>query len=240
MLTQAWEPQQPFKPKPEIQVPAVQVSTFHKQRKRGRCATSAERAARLQALTGEEYTNLLGWAKFTAKKFGGRVNDADGEDLLHEAILRAVDERNLRSWYLERVEFLTFLRGCIRSIADEWCKRARTTELPDELSSPTKPGAQAEAAIMIEKIRERVKKRPHALAIIDLKRYGMTAREIQESLGISEGIYAAAVKWIERTLKRDFLTVRTNFLNCPTTVVKAAYSCDEDVFSPRRKEADNK
>jgi len=169
---------------------------------KGPCATRSEKAAALNALRPEDYGKLLKFAEFIAMKFSGRVNDADAEDLLHEAILRVLDERNIRNWYPQKVDFQTFLKGCIRSIANEWYKRARNTESPDELLSPTRHDAQMEAAITIENIREALKTRPHAVQIFDLKCDGLTAREIQERLGISEQIYAAAVKWIERTLRQ--------------------------------------
>lgn len=208
MQTQTWAPSQPCTGSYGIQKSVVRISTIHRRGARGRSATPEEKVTRLHALTDEEYTQLLGWAKFTAKKFVGAVNDADGADLLHEAILRAVDARNIRNWYLERIDFLPFLRGCIRSIADEWCKRARSIDLPDDLPSPTKPGVQAEADLMLDKIRDRLKARPHAVEILDLKRDGLTAKEIQKSLAISERIYTAAVRWMNRTVRRDFLTDR--------------------------------
>jgi RNA polymerase sigma factor (sigma-70 family) len=166
-------------------------------------ATRSEKVAAFNALKPDDYGKLLRFAEFTAMKFRGRVNDSDAEDLLQESILRVLDVRDIRNWYPQRADFLTFLRGCIRSIASEWYKRGRNTELSDELPSPTRHDAQTEAAIMIEKIREALKPRPHAVEIFDLKCSGLTAREIQERLGVSEQVYAAAVKWIDRTLRQE-------------------------------------
>jgi RNA polymerase sigma factor (sigma-70 family) len=166
------------------------------------CATRSEKAGALNALKTDDYGRLFKFAEFTAMKFSGRVKDSNAEDLLHEAIVRVLDERNIRKWYPRKVEFLTFLRGCIRSIANEWYQHARDTELPDELLSPIRHDAQAEASMMIEKIREKLKGRPHAVEIFDLKCEGRTAKEIQKHLGINEQVYAAAVKWIERGLRQ--------------------------------------
>jgi RNA polymerase sigma factor (sigma-70 family) len=167
------------------------------------CATRSEKVAAFDALTADDYGKLLRFAEFTALKFRGRVNDADAKDLLQEAIARVLDKQDIRKWHPQKVSFLKFLRGCIRSIASDWVKRAKITELPDELLSPTRHDAQTEAAIMLEKIRETLKARPHAVEIFDLKCSGLTAREIQERLGINEHIYGAAVKWTERTLRQE-------------------------------------
>ncbi len=56
---------------------------------------------------------------------------------------------------------------------------------------------------MIERIRETLKPRPHAVEIFDLKREGHTAKEIQERLGIRKEIYQAAAKWVERTVRKE-------------------------------------
>jgi DNA-directed RNA polymerase specialized sigma24 family protein len=169
----------------------------------GPSATQLEKLAALNALKPEDHGKLLRYAGWIASKSSGRVNDSDGEDLYQEAIVRVLDERNIRKWYPQKVDFFTFMRGCIRSIASEFYKGAKETESPDNLLDPTRHDAQTEAAIMIEKIRETLKDRPHAVEIFDLKRYGHTAKEIQERLGIREQVYAAAVKWIERTLKQE-------------------------------------
>ena len=174
-----------------------------KTRKRMREARRSEKVAAFNRLTRQDYGKLLRFAGFVAMKFNGKVNDADERDVLHEAIVRVLDEGNTRKWYPQEIDFLTFLRGCIRSIASQWYTRARNTELPDELVSSTRHDAQTEAAIMLEKVRDTLKHRPHAVEIIDLKGYGLTAREIQERLGIRQEIYAAAVKWIERTLRQQ-------------------------------------
>lgn len=170
---------------------------------KGPCATRSEKAAALNLLTPQDFGKLSKFSQYVAAKFKGRVNDADAEDVLNEAIRRVLDEQNIRKWYPQNVDFPGFLRGCIRSIASEWYERASDTEMPDELASPARQYAQTEAAMVIEKVRESLISRPHAVEIFDLKARGLTAREIQKNLGISEQIYAAAVKWIERTLVQE-------------------------------------
>jgi RNA polymerase sigma factor (sigma-70 family) len=166
---------------------------------RGPRATQSEKLAALNALTHEDYGRFLKYAEWTAAKFTGRVNDADAEDLLNEAVVRVLDERN---WYPQKADFRTFFRGVIRSIASDWYKHSHYTESPDTLLSPSRHDEETEAAITLDKFRERLRDRPHALEIFDLKRNGMTAREIMERLGIRKEIYLAAVKWIQRTLRK--------------------------------------
>jgi RNA polymerase sigma factor (sigma-70 family) len=167
----------------------------------GPCATRSEKAAALNDLV-KDYGKLLKFAEYTARKFRGKVIHADAEDLLHAAILQVLHEDNRRKWYPNRVTFLTFFRGTIRSMAGDWFKRARHTESPDSLLSPIRHNEQTEAAIMIGEIRDTLRARPHAVDIFDLKSQGLTAREIEERLGITKQIYEAAVKWIDRALDR--------------------------------------
>jgi RNA polymerase sigma factor (sigma-70 family) len=169
----------------------------------GPCATTSEKAAAFIALKREEYGKLLKIATFMARKFHGGVNYADEEDLLQEALYRVLDVENIRKWYPEKVSFFVFLAGCIRSIASDWKKRARTTDMLDDPPSPIRHDAQTEASIMLERIRDVLKSRPHATEIFDLKCLGLTAREIQERLCLSSNLYGAAVKWIERTLRQE-------------------------------------
>lgn len=165
-------------------------------------ATVSEKIAALDALTEEDYGKLLKFAEYTARKFRGTVHHADAEDLLHTVLVQLYDEKNTRKWYPHNADFKVFLKGCIRSSASAWFKRARPTEPPDDLVFPFSHDKQVEAAITIEKIRRSLVGRPHAVEIFDLKCEGLTAEEIQLFLRISERIYAAAVKWIDRSLKQ--------------------------------------
>ena len=175
-------------------------STPHEEN--GPCATREEKVAAFEKLKDEDYGKLLSFAEFMAMKLKGRISHSDADDLLQEAIVRVLESGNIRKWYPLKVDFLAFLRGCIRSIASDWYEQARNTESPDELASPIRHDAQTEAAMTIERIRKALKGRPHAVEILDLKCEGLKAREIQERLGISPQIYAAAVKWIVRGLRK--------------------------------------
>ena len=179
----------------------------------GPCATRSEKLAAFDALTPEQRGRLLKYARYIAMKFSGRVNEADGDDLYQEGLLRALDEKDTRNWHKQGVDFVGFLRGCIQSIGDEWyrkssvgergSRKSRYTELPDEIVSPTNHHEQMEAAWLIERMCAALKNRPYAVEIFDLKRRGLKAKEIVKELGIPQNVYAAAVKWIDRTLQRE-------------------------------------
>jgi DNA-directed RNA polymerase specialized sigma24 family protein len=174
-------------------------------KERGPCATRSEKLAAFAALTPEENGKLLKSARYFAWKFSGVVNDADGEDVYQDACMRAIDKEDTRNWSKEEISFLGFMRGCIRSVASQWYKHSRYTELLDDPPDTRRHDKQVEAAMLIAKMREALKDRPNAVEIFDLKGKGFTAREIQEELGIPENVYAAAVKWIERTLREGTL-----------------------------------
>lgn len=93
-------PYQELNPNPETR---QTLFTLGEPGQQSRCATRSEKLAHLQGLTREEYAKLLRWAEFTAMKFRGKVNDCDGGDLLHKAILQALEDS--RKWRPERVDF---------------------------------------------------------------------------------------------------------------------------------------
>jgi DNA-directed RNA polymerase specialized sigma24 family protein len=178
-------------------------------------ATRSEKIDAFNKLDPDDCGKLLNYARYIAAKLSGRVWDADAEDLYQEALSRALDEENTRNWFPYKVDFVGFLRGCIRSIADDWYRKSsvgepgdrqpRYTELPDgdQIASATNYQAQTEAAILIEQIYSLLRERPFAVEIFDLKLAGgLRARDIQVVLGIPKNVYDAAVKWIDRTLRR--------------------------------------
>lgn len=179
----------------------------------GPCATHAEKVAALNALTGDDWATLLRIAKYTAfRKFKGRVNDADARDLLQHVVVKAMTENDKRTWYPPEQTFVSFLASVMSSEASNWSRKAsvadsgsnrpRFTELPDDLPSVAKPDEVAEANITYERMRESLKTRPLAVQVFDLRIERLTAKEIQERLGISALEYDSTVKWMIRTLDK--------------------------------------
>jgi DNA-directed RNA polymerase specialized sigma24 family protein len=161
------------------------------------CATRAEKLAAFTALTPKDLGGLLNYARYIARTFPGRVNDADADDLYQQAILRALDSR---CWYPRRVDFRGFVAGTIRSTGSQWRRNCKYTELPDDLVSPSLED-NLDALFLMGDIKKALKDRAYAVEILELKRLGLTAKEIQKKLGIPKNVYDAGVKWIDRTLK---------------------------------------
>lgn len=161
------------------------------------CATRAEILERLRVMTAVERKTIVSRIRAVA------MDDAD--DLLHEAILRALE--NSRKWYPHKIDFPTFLRGCARSIGHGWRKGSRGAEPADRLASPVNHQAQLEASITLTKVRDGLRGHPghpHILEIFELKmNEGHTGPEIQQRLGITPQKYAAERKWISRTLRSE-------------------------------------
>ncbi len=99
-----------------------------------------------------------------------------------------------------KIDFLTFVKGCIRNIRYDWNRDGRDFEPVDMLVTPPNQQAQAEASITLNKARDCLRGHIHAVEIFDLMREGHTGPEIQEQLKITQSEYAAAYKWIFRTL----------------------------------------
>lgn len=176
---------------------------------KGPCATRTEKLAAFHALTPDDKGRLLRYARYIAKKFCGRVNEADAEDLYQHGMMRALYSRQ---WYPQMVDFVGFVAGSIRSTGDQWAMQSsigkrgatqpRYTAFTEEVVDLGRHEQQIEAAMTIEKMRETIKGRPYAVEIFDLRAEGRSAKEIQKQLGTPAKVYEAAVKWIHRTLER--------------------------------------
>ncbi|MCW5745221.1 MAG: hypothetical protein KIT36_03365 [Alphaproteobacteria bacterium] len=131
-------------------------------------------------------------------------------DILHEAILRALD--GSRRWPPE-VPLLAFLSGVMRSICDEHWRRARRER---QWCLPSQPPDGDDAAAGAPPDPERVLAAAQALAavhrlfaadaaaqkIIAGLTEGLTADEIRRFYGMSERDYDSARKRMRRALLR--------------------------------------
>jgi hypothetical protein len=195
----------------------------------GRCATRAEVLEAIKALylSPKDLAKLLGWARRLSAKIPGGANGSAAEDLVQEAIVRTLDfntssklqgnnetsaDEPRRKWYPQTHSFLYFLVGCMMSIAYSWRKRdggqqsVQGSESQQELRSPVNPQAQAEASIILAKIREYFLRNNDSigLEVFELKKVmGCTGPEIRERLGITMHDYDAASKRIYRALKSE-------------------------------------
>jgi hypothetical protein len=162
-------------------------------------------------LSDQEILRLRRFARRKMFGISARVVDADERDLLHEAIVRAVAER--RSWNREEVPLVSFLMGCMRSIASEWntklsgrAYQRRRVSVSDELAGhepdPEYQLMCAEHEKMCEEmlglIREQLAGSQQAVLVYDEMRKGRSRRQIMDLLDIDHDAYDALRKRISR------------------------------------------
>jgi DNA-directed RNA polymerase specialized sigma24 family protein len=158
--------------------------------------------AALKALSDSDARTLKNYAAFRTLAIKGAVFHAGAEDLLHEAIARTMDGRRKQA---DGVDFVTHLKGCIRSIASEYKEDAvreithRQAGERDRLTASTSADFQARETL--QRIRARLKADKLTLRIFDRLREGYSAAEIRERLGINASIYNASRKRIYRCIQ---------------------------------------
>jgi DNA-directed RNA polymerase specialized sigma24 family protein len=170
----------------------------------------AEFVAALRALERADLLRLDKKAKHRALGSG-----MEGDDLLHEAIVRTLEEdgRNCPS----HVALPVYLDNAMRSIADgERAKYRR--ELPDGVGQPQDgalataldpaplPADLALARIdllkVLDSLQQTFENDPQALAVIIGNLEEWSATEIKDMEGMNEKQYAAARKRVRRAIER--------------------------------------
>jgi len=155
----------------------------------------------LANLSPKDKVALNAYATFKMLSIRGMVTSADPHDLLHEAITRTLDHR--RKWDPERIDFVTHLKGCMRSIASDLLARAhreveavRESERnqrkdEDDNNSPTQ---------ILERTRFRLQDDEVALQVFDQLLQGNRRAQICQALNMRVDVYDAARKRISRCL----------------------------------------
>ncbi len=172
--------------------------------------TEEEKAAILnafRALSPVEMNRLIRYARFRMIPIRERVHHSDAEDLLHEALVKTFDGTRKRN---PEISFFYHLVGAMSSIADNWFKRvALTTELPEtEPGGPFhSPDSALDAEALIGQIRQALRDKPVALALLDAWMDGNKPAETQRLLNIDDDDYWKARKQITRCAEE---TVRRN------------------------------
>lgn len=136
----------------------------------------------------------------------------DWQELLHEAVLRALD--GSRSWP-PGVSLVAFLAGIMRSLrSDHWRRhRAGSALLPVQAADAADPPSEAPdperivAAVQALAAIDRLfADDPAALAVILGLSQGLSAKEIRRRAGLSETEYDSTRKRMRRALLRHGLT----------------------------------
>lgn len=168
---------------------------------RGGCIAAVEELCNDERRVGK----LKGYARFLVVSVPGVRQYAEADDLLNEAILRTLDER--RKWKPEKVDFDTYLKGCMRSLANRYGiegARYAGEKTPVEPSSPE----HRTDLLIFDKTRSRLKGDKTASDVLDLLLKSYFPAEIRRILNVKTGVYNAARARVSRCMRRIVAGVR--------------------------------
>lgn len=173
------------------------------------CPPAGDVASALRALTEAELLRLRAVARLRARALPGGIG---WSDLLHEAVLRALD--GSRRWPPD-VPLPAFLGGIMRSLCDEHWRRHRregASPLPGRAAvlvadpspggDPERACASAEALAALDRL---FAADPVALRILAGLAGGLSAEEIRRRYGMGEVEYDTARRRMRRLLLRSGL-----------------------------------
>ena len=181
-------------------------------------ATDAEVRAAIDALSKADAIRIKQFARKRGQLLQWRVGGPTWEDLIQEAVTRALT--GSRRWN-KSVPFVSFLLGIIRSIsshsARQISKRKEISEIdlitedhegvernPFALAETAEPDPHEEltAQELLVRIDALFDKDAEALLVIAGMREGLTGPEIRELLELDQRKHETIVKRIRRTLRR--------------------------------------
>lgn len=163
-----------------------------------------EVARALARLSRADVVRLTYLARIWARRIGPGLED----DLLNEAIARALDGR--RRWN-SSYDLSTFMSQTMRSLSDEWQKKkAREIPVPAEsleLQAAPVPAVQ-EVEMAIQQVRDEVTADcgddPVALALFEARLADEDPRDTRERLGLDPTQYDTAHRRLQRRLAQLF------------------------------------
>jgi DNA-directed RNA polymerase specialized sigma24 family protein len=174
-------------------------------------AEVAEIISALQTLSDGDLRILKSFGTFLMLGARGQFFAFDAQDLIQEAIARTLDR--IRKWEPQKIDFVTHLKGCMRSIADEWQEKAGREPgygLDAELSGLSKSkwifkeNEDYAAQQILDHARLRLNSDAMALRVLDHIVMGYRPAEIRELLNINANVYNAARKRITRSMLAMF------------------------------------
>jgi DNA-directed RNA polymerase specialized sigma24 family protein len=191
------------------EIPPMSKSLFRE----SATATRHEIEEALASLTDVQLVRLQRIAAFRHRSLGSRAIGRNEADLLSDAIIATLEGR--RKWKTN-VDFMTFLKGVIRSLASH-IRTGKAVDAFDDLV-PSSANEYDDAADFVEEtptsapdpelqllardfdaqIRDRFKDDRVALMVYEAFLEKMKAAEIQTALGIEEKEYNAAAKRLRR------------------------------------------
>lgn len=168
----------------------------------GRTEQEVRRA--LAALSEPDLLRLQAIARLRCRGLPG----LDWQELLHEAVLRALD--GSRPWPHD-VTLIVFLAGVMRSLRSDHWRRHRVAaaalsvqaaEVADQAPDPERIAAATQALAAIDRL---FADDPAALAVILGLSQGLSAGEIRQRAGLSATDYDSTRKRMRRALLRHGL-----------------------------------
>jgi len=164
--------------------------------------TAPDRLTRaLHALSEADLLRLKRIAQLRARELPG----LQWSDLLHEAVLRALDGTRRCP---EQVSMVVFLAGVMRSLADEhWRQHRRrmalfvTADGRDDAADPEREAIARQALIALDRLFHGD---ADALKVIAGLSHGLSAQEIQQAYGFDATRYASIRKRIRRAVLSHF------------------------------------
>jgi DNA-directed RNA polymerase specialized sigma24 family protein len=182
-----------------------------------RAASPEEVRAAIDALSEADRLRLDAFAVWRIRGLGRRACGRTHEDLLSETVLATLD--GTRSWNREKVDFLGYLIGAMRSISDNWGKRFKEAEpvleadlgrddasrsaLDRVASQDLSPEEEIEVKQQHEAIRRLFADDPVVTLIILEIEEGTKFSEIREKHDLEENELFAALKRIRRRIARQ-------------------------------------
>ncbi|UOF02883.1 sigma-70 RNA polymerase sigma factor region 4 domain-containing protein [Bdellovibrio reynosensis] len=165
-------------------------------------ASSEEVEFAVRALTPGDRKKLLLSARFWWRKFGLHYSELQPEDLLQEAVCRALSGD--RKWP-KHVSFIKFISQTIKSIAGHH-RTSRESEL-DRINQKITDGSsdqdsKIDAAAEVEKIRIFFGEDTQGFEVLKLKAEGLDGVEIMEALELDEKEWETVRKRVQRKVAK--------------------------------------
>lgn len=181
----------------------------------------------ISALTDGELLKLQRLAEQAIFRLRRKVWGVDGRDLLHDAVLRLLNEK--RRWKPKRVDLVGQLAGIIASIDSDWLKRGKRAEIPVletdlvredadgaevptplELAADPRPDPQKAMLANEELTQEQLFHQiadlfaEDALASLIFSEWqrGTSGTEIMKGLGLERQQYDTAVRRMDRAIQK--------------------------------------
>lgn len=164
-------------------------------------AQCAECSIAVQQLCRDERRlgKLRNYARFLVLSVPGVGQYAEADDLLNEAILRTLGGR--RKWKPGKADFDTYLKGCMRSLANRHAIEAARSAAQKVAVEPYSPEHRTDLLIF-DKARSRLKGDKTASEVLDLLLASYIPAEIRRILNVKTGVYSAARTRVARCLRR--------------------------------------